>query len=71
MLQIPPPVILLHKENCLTGSQALKGETQVKSLSGAKKLTLIENNKKAIRKFSRSRVNPETENTLDFLLKGV
>ena len=37
------PVALLHKENCLTRSQALKREIQVKGLSRAEKLSLVEN----------------------------
>jgi len=47
------PVALLYKENCFTRSQALKREIQVKSLSRAKKLALIENDKKVFGKLNK------------------
>ena len=48
------PVELLYKENCLNRSRALKREIQIKSLSRAKKLALIENDKKVFEKHSKS-----------------
>ena len=38
------PVTLLRKENCLTRSQALKREIEIKGLSRDKKLALINSN---------------------------
>ncbi|MFA5388759.1 MAG: GIY-YIG nuclease family protein [Candidatus Omnitrophota bacterium] len=45
------PVKLLYQENHSTRSKALKREIQIKRLPRSQKLSLIENNKKILKKF--------------------